>query len=432
MRSDFDCVVLGTGPPGAAAAGLIAAAGWRTLLVEPLRTPRQGPVRQFPLRQCPAQSLIPASYPLLERLGILDPLRSGRFVPKYATELVGPSGQPVEKFLCDRARMGAGLVDLQPQAWQVESGELASCLRAIAVATGCATRDTLRASEVERAGSRATGVRLAAGDGEAVEQVSCRVVLDTCGAKSLVAERFGVRRPGPGPQRMAVWGLYEKAQRASGIDGGSTLYLRTQDRRAWFWFIPLRDDRVSLGVVGSAASLAGEHAKPEAVFEEALVRCPALAERLADARLVGSFGVERALGWTASQSAGDGWLLAAGGLAGWDPLFSFGLWFGLATAELAAAAIGAALARRDCSAEALADWIGPLAPTAAALGRLVAAFATDGFCPFEFLGSFPEHRESLGDLIAGRVSDSAGRLLSDLDGWLNHDQPDGPRPKVLY
>ncbi len=230
---------------------------------------------------------------------------------------------------------------------------------------------------------------------------------------------------------MAVCALYENGLRATGIDGGSSLFLRTQDRRAWFWFIPLTDNQVSIGVIGNCQSLPDGQGKAESVFEEQLVKCPAVVERLADARLTGSFHVCRDFSWSSRQAAGDGWVLVGDALAGWDPLFSAGLWFGLRSAELAAASVIAALAHGDCSAGQLGNWAEGLARDERSMRRLIAAFATEGFCPFEFLGVHPQHRQRLGDLLAGHVGESAGPLLDDLDCWQNRQHPLSERPEVL-
>ena len=63
--------------------------------------------------------------------------------------------------------------------------------------------------------------------------------------------------------------------------------------------------------------------------------------------------------------------------------------------------------------------------------RLIAAFASDGFCPFEFLGAHPHERQCLGDLLAGHVGDSAASLFDDLDRWQNRTQPVAERPEVI-
>ena len=304
MDASFDCIVLGTGPAGSAAAALVAAAGWRTLLVEPQRGSRWGG----------GQSLLPASLDIVERLGLVEPLRSGQFVPKYATELIGPTGQPAGKFAHSAAT--AGEMVPTPRAWQVAGCKFKELLHTRAVALGCTIRDTLRAVDLCSVGPRTSGLQLAALDGSAEEQVSGRILIDCSGPKSLVAERFGVRRPTPTEQqRMAVWGLYEKAHRAGGIDGGSSLFLRTLDRRAWFWFIPLSDNRASVGVVGSCQSLSGDHARPESVFEEQLVKCPAVVER-PGRRSAGGLVSRRARVWLVVHRSGRRWLAAGGGRAG--------------------------------------------------------------------------------------------------------------------
>ncbi len=230
---------------------------------------------------------------------------------------------------------------------------------------------------------------------------------------------------------MAVWGQYENAHRAAGTEGGSTLFLQTQDRRAWFWFIPLADNKVNIGVVGNRQSLLGGQGKPEGVFEEQLVKCPAVVERLADARLVGSFHVWRDFSRSSRQAAGDGWVLVGDALAGWDPLFSAGLAFALRSAELAAAAVIDSLESGDPSAGRLGSWANGFARTEQTMRRLIKAFATDGFCPFEFLDSHPEHRERLGDLLAGHVCDRAEPLLDELDRWQFRQHPLPNRPEVL-
>ena len=227
--------------------------------------------------------------------------------------------------------------------------EFDELLRQNAIACGALTRSGVRAAEVLFTGARASGVRLAAADGR-LEEVTGHVIIDAIGSRGLVADRLTLGQPNPPADRLAVWGEYENAQRATGVDSGSTLFLQTRDRRAWFWFIPLADNRVSIGVVGNRQSLRGGHGQAESVFEEQLVNCPAVVERLADARLLGSFHVGRESCWLSRQAAGDGWLLIGDAQAGWDPLFSAGLSFALRSAELlAAAAVVNALARGDIS-----------------------------------------------------------------------------------
>ena len=65
MKPDYDAIVVGAGPAGAAAAALLAQAGWRIALVE--KTP-------FPRRKVCGEFISAPTWPLLRQLGVADPL----------------------------------------------------------------------------------------------------------------------------------------------------------------------------------------------------------------------------------------------------------------------------------------------------------------------------------------------------------------------
>ena len=56
---------------------------------------------------------------------------------------------------------------------------------------------------------------------------------------------------------MAVWTYYRGALRDPGIDAGSTTVAMVP-QRGWFWYIPLPDDVVSVGVVAEKDYLFGQ------------------------------------------------------------------------------------------------------------------------------------------------------------------------------
>jgi flavin-dependent dehydrogenase len=233
-------------------------------------------------------------------------------------------------------------------------------------------------------------------------------------------------------EQLAIWGHYENADLADGPDAGSALFVQTQDRRAWFWFVPLPDNIAAIGVVGHPRHLAKGLAKPESAFEEQLVRCPAVVERLAAAKLMGPFRVARNFYAYSRQSTGDGWASVGDALGGWGPLFSFGLSLALRSGELAATAVVEALAHGDPSAARLGNWLEGFAEGEQALRKLVTAFTIEGFSPFDFLAEHPEHREPLAYLFSGNTADPAtGLLLADLDAWILQHHPEAGRSQVM-
>src|ERR671925_371888 len=81
--TDPDVVVIGGGPAGSTASALIAQRGYRVDLFERERFPR------FHI----GESLIPETYWVLKRQGMLEKMRASQFVKKYSVQFVNASGK---------------------------------------------------------------------------------------------------------------------------------------------------------------------------------------------------------------------------------------------------------------------------------------------------------------------------------------------------
>ncbi len=102
-------------------------------------------------------------------------------------------------------------------------------------------------------GERAVGARLEPAGGPPVE-VACRVTVDATGQSALLGRQLGLLDTDPCLRNAALFTHYEGAVRDDGIDEGATLIFHTDNRKAWFWFIPQPDDLVSVGVVGRSTT----------------------------------------------------------------------------------------------------------------------------------------------------------------------------------
>src|ERR1700682_2868093 len=86
--SQAKVVVIGGGPAGSTASPLIAQQGYEVQLFERERFPR------FHI----GESLIPETYWVLKRLGMLPKMQGSHFVKKYSVQFIGSPGQLSEPF----------------------------------------------------------------------------------------------------------------------------------------------------------------------------------------------------------------------------------------------------------------------------------------------------------------------------------------------
>src|SRR5438270_8432266 len=140
--SSPDVVVIGGGPAGSTVSTLIAQQGHRVRLFERERFPR------FHI----GESLIPETYHVLKRLGMLPKLRGSPFVKKYSVQFINQHGKLSEPFY---------FLDHKPhecsQTWQVIRSEFDEMLLNNAREHGVQVHEGVRVLEVLFEGDRAVG-----------------------------------------------------------------------------------------------------------------------------------------------------------------------------------------------------------------------------------------------------------------------------------
>ena len=197
----------------------------------------------------------------------------------------------------------------------------------------------MRVLEVLFEGERAVGVKVQYEDGSQRE-VRSRVVVDASGQSALIASRFKTRVVDPVLKKGALWTYFEGAYRDAGRDEGATLVLQTQDKKGWFWYIPLHNNMVSVGVVAAFEYLfdksRGDH---EAIFQQELDLSPETKRRVAMGRRVTDFYATKDYSYRSTKAAGPGWVLVGDAFGFLDPLYSSGVLLALKSGQLAADAI---------------------------------------------------------------------------------------------
>lgn len=401
MDSSYQCVVVGAGPGGGAAASVLAEAGVKTLLIEREAVPR------FHI----GESLMPETYWALNRLGLTERVKSAGWQMKKSVQFVTHSGKESSPFFF-RQHDDRDCAD----TWQVERSEFDKMLFDRAAELGADCQDQTRLVNVGfGADGEVRSVDLKDAGGE-TKSVQCRVLVDATGQQTFMANKLGLKVVDSQLKKAAIWGYYQNAVRGEGDHQGATIILNTEDRESWFWFIPLSRGVTSIGCVGDNDYLLKGRGTPEEVFLEELQKCPGLKPRLGDATRLGTIKTAKEFSYTTSQHAGPGWVLVGDAYGFIDPVYSSGVYFALEMGIRAGDAIVSGLKDDDLSGERLGAWTDEFEKGSVWIRKLVNAFYAKEFSIGRFMKEHPEHRGNVTDLLIGRVfHDSAGDLFPDME-----------------
>lgn len=398
-----DVLVIGGGPAGATTATLVAEQGYRVVLLEREALPR------FHV----GESLVPATYWTLQRLGVIDQLKQSAYPKKFSVQFVTEQGKETSPFYFDDF-----ISHESSQTWQVWRDQFDEMLLENAEAKGATVVDGAQVTDVLFEAERATGVRVSATDGGAAPlKIAARVVVDATGQSTFLANRLKLKQADPRLKKATIWGYFRAAARDVGRDEGATIILQTAGKQSWFWYIPLADDTVSVGCTGSLRYMfPGSGQDAEALWERELSRCPSLQKRLAAATREGPLRTTRDFSYRSTQAAGDGWVLVGDALSFIDPVYSTGVYLALKSGELAADAICDALQMDRPDADRLGAWKTQYDEGVALFHKLVYAFYAPGFSFGTLLREHPECRDHLANILMGNVFEPGVGALFDAIG----------------
>ncbi len=405
----FDCLVMGAGPGGCATAALVAQRGWKTALIERKTLP------QFKV----GESLMPETYWVFEKLGVLEEFQSIGFTRKNGVQFVNSADKETKPFIfTDHDDRECAVT------WHVERSKFDGLLFNTAHKLGVTCLDDTRVLDVQFKENGQHSV-IVQSPGKKQRTLKTRVVVDATGQQTFLANRMGLKQIDPDLKKAAIWTYFKNAVRKGGDNPEVTCILHTNSKDAWFWYIPLGNDTVSVGVVGDNDFLLKRQASPEDTFRQEWDNCPGLQRRLRDATQTGRYHVAKEFSYTTTEHAGDGWVLVGDAYGFIDPIYSSGVFLALKSADLAAQAICDGLRRNDLSAEQLGNWTYEFEAGVHWIRKLVHAFYTKDFSFGEFMREHPQHKENLTNLLIGRVFEgNPGSMFDDLDPWIEQIKQD--------
>ena len=388
ISTHYDVIVIGGGPAGSTTAALVAEYGHRVLLLEREAFPR------FQI----GESLMPGTYWSFKRLGMLDKLKKSAFVKKYSVQFFGSSGKGSAPFYFFKHDSHESSI-----TYQVLRSEFDLMMLDNAREKGAEVVQGTSVHQVHFKGDRATGVQIKNRNGQRKDAFA-RVIVDATGRSALISRKLKTKTVEPKLKKASIFTHFKGGVRDKGIDEGATLILHTQDKDSWFWYIPLPDDVVSVGVVGGLDTLLQKRSgTPHEIFDEELEKCPPMRERLASANPLFPMKVTQDFSYRSRAAAGEGWVLVGDAFGFIDPVYSSGVFLALKSGEMAADAIHEAIEKRDFSAEQLGKWAPEFLPGMEAIRKLVYAFYSKNFSFAKFLNAHPECIDGVINILKGNV-----------------------------
>ena len=388
MSGAYDVVVIGGGPAGTTLATLVQRSGHRCLILEQATFPRYHI----------GESLIPQTHGTLNRLGLLPRLRASSFPVKHSVRFVSSDGQPSTPFYFSDTIEGE-----RARTWQVERSTFDQMCLDNARQNGVEVCTDTTVDDVRFEDGRAVGVGVRTPRADPY-RIDARVVVDASGRATVIGSQLGLRGSVHGLEKGSLWGYFKAAARLPGLDAGETTIFTT-GRGGWFWYIPLPNDVVSIGVVDDSDHLFAGSDKRAQTFLRETEACRPLRERLVRAERVGPIRGVKRMAYVNRQTCGDGWLMLGDARAFLDPIYSSGLYLALASAELAAECVSEALIEGDCSGSRLGRFEPRLTAGVDAIRQLIYAFYNPRFSFREFLRCYPDQRGALINCLVGDVLD---------------------------
>lgn len=382
INKPLDAIIIGGGPSGSTAAAYLAKAGHSVLVLEKEKFPREHV----------GESLLPFCYRIFEELGVLETLRE-RFVRKPGVRFIDIDGSSHTTWC-----FGHVIKDESYLSFHVIRAEFDQLLLENARELGADVREemTVKSVNLEEPDGlvRVTAVNRV---GE-TETFQAKFLLDASGQQTFLARRFGWKKPHQDLDRIALSTHWTGAKFIEGIEEGllQIVYLGG-DKKGWIWVIPVRRDRLSVGLVLNNSYVrrekarlteAGEANWQEALYRQELASSPFVKDILENAAIAQPLMANGNYSYFVEQKYGDNFAMIGDAASFIDPIFASGVFLGMNSARSVSGALSRKLtAGNEDGRRALEDAYGQINGAYRSIDKLIRLFYNPKSINFAQMGA---------------------------------------------
>lgn len=395
-----EILIIGAGPSGAVAAGLLRKQGRKVLIIEKETFPR------FSI----GESLLPQSMQYIEEAGMLQDVVEAGFQHKNGAAFA--KGDLATAFdFRDKFSKGWGTT------FQVQRANFDKVLADAAEKAGAEIRYRHTVTAVDVKGNKPV-VQVRGENGEEYA-VQARFLLDASGFARILPRLLELERPSDFPVRGALFTHIEDHIAHEDMDRQKiliTVHPKHQD--VWFWTIPFSNGRCSQGVVGTPEYLAQYQGTEVERLRAIIAETPSLSKVLRNA--VWDTPGRSLAGYSANVTSLWGNHFALLGNAGefLDPVFSSGVTIAFKSASLAAECLDRVF--KGESVDWQADYALPLQAGVNTFRAFVSGWYEGGFQDVIFSEHHsPEIRRMISSILAGYAWDKTNPYVAEPQRRLN-------------